>query len=246
VSPTIIAGVRFLVSVTDLVEAADAAGAGAEIIDVKDPGAGSLGEAPPERVQAIRDIVPSHLPVSAALGDGPFEAHTVTRAAVLLSACGAKYVKVGLRNTNRRMALDMLRAIRGGLPPDCGLIAVGFADFELARCLDPAELPALTAAAGADGCLVDTLVKDGRGLLSWLDDAALSALVADCRARGLLCGLAGSLKAGDLPRIAAIRPDIVGVRGAACIGDRVSGRVSAERVAALARLLHDPVAARAQ
>ncbi len=229
---------RFLVSVTDLVEATDAASAGAEIIDVKDPGAGSLGEAPPERVRAIRDVVPCHLPVSAALGDGPFEADAVTRAAHLLSACGARYVKVGLRHTTGAAALDMLRAVRRGLPPHTALIAVGFADFARAGCPDPAELPALAAAAGADGCLVDTLVKDGRGLLDWLDELALAALVADCHARGLLCGLAGSLKASDLPRISSIRPDIVGIRGAACIGDRVAGRVSGDRVAALARCLH--------
>src|SRR5438552_3639873 len=39
----IIPRVRLLISVTDAAEAVDAAGAGADIIDVKDPGAGSLG-----------------------------------------------------------------------------------------------------------------------------------------------------------------------------------------------------------
>jgi len=226
--------VRLLISVTDAVEAADAAGAGADIIDVKDPGAGSLGRAPAEWVRAIRGVTPPHLPVSAALGDGPFEAHAVTRAALLLSECGAKYVKVGLRDTSRSAAVDTLRAVRGGLPPGTALIAVGFADAGRACCPDPATLPALAAAAGADGCLMDTAVKDGRGLFSWLDEAALIALVDDCHARRLLCGLAGSLEAGDLPRIAAVQPDIVGIRGAACLGDRVSGRISRDRVAALA------------
>ena len=105
------------------------------------------------------------------------------------------------------------------------------------------ELPALAAAGDADGCLLDTAVKDGRGLLDWLDEPALVAIRADCRARRLLCGLAGSLTALDLPRIRALQPDIVGFRGAACVGDRVSGRVSRERVAALASALRDPAAA---
>jgi (5-formylfuran-3-yl)methyl phosphate synthase len=229
--------VRLLISVTDAAEAADAVSAGAEIIDVKDPGAGSLGRAPADRVRAIRGITPAHVPVSAALGDGPFEAHAVTSAAFLLSECGANYVKLGLRDTTRSAALATLRAVRSGLPPRTALIAVGFADAGPACCPEPAELPALAAAAGADGCLVDTAVKDGRSLLDWLDETALMALVADCRARRLLCGLAGSLKAVDLPRISAVQPDIVGIRGAACVGDRVAGRISRDRVAALSRCL---------
>ena len=47
---------RLLISVTDAAEAVDAAGAGADIIDVKDPGAGSLGRAPAEWVRAIRSV----------------------------------------------------------------------------------------------------------------------------------------------------------------------------------------------
>jgi len=42
--------------VTNAAEAADAAGAGADIIDVKDPGAGSLARAPAEWVRAIRGV----------------------------------------------------------------------------------------------------------------------------------------------------------------------------------------------
>jgi (5-formylfuran-3-yl)methyl phosphate synthase len=229
---------RLLISVVDAAEATDAADAGAQIIDVKDPGAGSLGRAPADWVRAIRLVTPPHLPVSAALGDGPFEAHAVAHAAIVLSECGARYVKVGLRDTPSTAALDMLRTVRSALSPDTGLIAVGFADAHRAHCPDPLELPALAAAAGADGCLVDTAVKDGRGLLDWLDEAALGALVADCHARRLLCGLAGSLDASDLPRIAKVGPDIVGVRGAACVGDRVHGRVNRDRVAGLVRRLH--------
>lgn len=228
---------RLLVSVTDVAEAAEAAAGGAQIIDVKDPGAGSLGRAPADWVQAIRGVTPPQLPVSAALGDGPFEAQAVAGAASVLSACGARYVKVGLRNTPTSAALATLRAVRERLPAATGLIAVGFADAHRARCLLPFELAAVATAARADGCLLDTAVKDGRGLLEWLDEAALGAFVADCRARGLLSGLAGSLTASDIPRLAGARPDIVGVRSAACVGDRVHGRVSRERVAALARLV---------
>jgi hypothetical protein len=237
---------RLLVSVTDAAEAVDAAAGGAQIIDVKDPGAGSLGRAPADWVRAIRSVTSPHLPVSAALGDGPFETHAVTDAAIVLSGCGAKYVKVGLRDTTRSAALATLRAVRESLPPSTGLIAVGFADAHRARCPRPLEVPALAAAARADGCLLDTAVKDGRGLLTWLDEATLGAFVADCRARGLLCGLAGSLETTHIPRLASAGADLVGVRGAACVGDRVHGRISRERVAALAWLLRASARAAAE
>ncbi len=234
---------RLLISVLDATEAADAAAAGADIIDVKDPATGALGLPRPWDVREARRVTPPDRPVTAALGDGPFEPRAAARTARLLSESGAAYVKLGLRDTRVDDALATVRAVRAGLPPAVGLIVVGFADFRRARAPDPIDLPDLTAAAGAQGCLVDTAVKDGRGLLDWLTEPALRALLAACRARGLSCGLAGSLRAADLPRIAALAPDIVGIRGAACVGDRVHGRISGMRVAALVRALRgDPAA----
>jgi uncharacterized protein (UPF0264 family) len=223
-----------LISVTDVSEAAEAVAGGAGIIDVKDPGAGSLGRAPAAWVQAIRRATPRHVPVSAALGDGPFEAHAVAGAARALAGAGATHVKVGLRDASAGDAVATLREVRRQLPAATLLIAVGFADAGRSGAPDPAGLPAIAAAAGANGCLLDTGVKDGRGLLHWLDARALGAFVADCRGRGLLAGLAGSLRVVDVPAVLAVEPDIIGFRGAACVGDRVHGRVSRERVAALA------------
>jgi len=234
---------RLLISVTDGIEAADAAAAGADIIDVKDPATGALGLAHPATVREARRLTPPDRPVSVALGDGPFEPRAAAWTARLLSESGAAYVKLGLRNTQVEDALATLRAVRASLPAAVGLIVAGFADCRRAGAPDPLDLPDIAAAGGAQGCLVDTAVKDGRGLLDWLTEPALRALVAACRARGLSSGLAGSLRAADLFRIAAIAPDIVGVRGAACDGDRVHGRVSRARVAALGQALRgDPAA----
>ncbi|MGH7374102.1 MAG: (5-formylfuran-3-yl)methyl phosphate synthase [Candidatus Rokuibacteriota bacterium] len=228
---------RLLVSVVNMAEAIEAARGGAQIIDVKDPGAGALGAAPPSSIREVRDATPPGLPVSAALGDGPFEPRLAARAAALAAECGASFVKIGLRETSANQALDTLRAVRASLPPTVHLIVAGFADFRRAGSPDPLDLPLLAQAAGAQGFLADTAVKDGRGLLHWLDDTALRSLVTACRARGLLCALAGSLAPADLPLLAAIGPDIVGVRGAACAGDRAHGRVTRERVTALIRAL---------
>jgi uncharacterized protein (UPF0264 family) len=226
---------RLLVSVVDAGEARVAAAAGADVIDVKDPSRGALGEAAPHVVRAVREATPPHLPVSAALGDGPFLSAAAAARAEDAAASGALFVKLGLRATSIAAATASLRAARACLPDGVRLVVAGFADFGRAGAPPPRDLPALAAAAGAQGCLLDTAVKDGRGLFDWLDDAELRTFVLACRGHGLLSALAGSLRAQDLARLIPIGPDLVGVRGAACIGDRIGGRVDAERVRALVR-----------
>jgi (5-formylfuran-3-yl)methyl phosphate synthase len=224
---------RLLVSVVDAAEARVAAASGADIIDVKDPSLGALGEAAPAVVRAVRDVTPPHLPVSAALGDGPFAPASAAALAREAAASGAAFVKLGLAHTALADAAVSLRAARAALPAGVRLVVAGFADFVRAGSPGPAELPALAAAVGAEGCLLDTAVKDGRGLFHWLDEAALRQFVQACRERGLLSALAGSLRVEDVGRLGPIGPDLVGVRGAACVGDRVGGRVDGDRVRAL-------------
>lgn len=233
----IMPAVRLLVSVVDAAEASEAAAGGAHIIDVKDPVTGALGAATPRSVRRVRDATPPGLPVSAALGDGPFEPLSAAHAARLAAQCGAAFVKIGLRGMSTDRSLETVRSVRAGLPQRVRLIVAGFADFRRAGSPDPLVLPRLAQAAGAQGCLIDTAIKDGHGLFHWLDDVALRAFVATCRAHELLCALAGSLALTDLPRLARIGPDVIGVRGAACDGDRVHGRVSRQLVAALAAAL---------
>jgi uncharacterized protein (UPF0264 family) len=81
--------------------------------------------------------------------------------------------------------------------------------------------------------MLDTAVKDGRGLLEWLAPDALGSLVADAHAAGLQVALAGALRPEDLPVVRDTAADIAGVRSAACGDGRRSGPVDAARVRAL-------------
>jgi uncharacterized protein (UPF0264 family) len=124
------------------------------------------------------------------------------------------------------------------------LVAVAYADHP-AGSLAPRDVLAAAIAAGAHGFLVDTWVKDGRGLLDFSSLEGIGALSRRCREGGLLFALAGSLSRRSLARVAGLA-DVVGVRGAACRGGR-SGTVDARRVAALRRLAYpgEPAHARA-
>jgi (5-formylfuran-3-yl)methyl phosphate synthase len=228
---------RLLVSVVDGAEARAAATAGADIVDVKNPGEGSLGAPAPAVIADVRSSVPTALPVSAAIGDMPNLPGTAALAALGAAQSGATFVKVGLWGvTTEPDAVALLRAVREAVP---GAVVVAAAYADAARVphapLAPVLLPRVAQAARVDACLLDTAVKDGRGLLEWLSPATLTALVAEAHAAGLEVALAGALRAEDLPAIRDTGADVAGVRSAACHNGRRTGSLDPERVRALRR-----------
>jgi uncharacterized protein (UPF0264 family) len=229
---------KLLVSVVDAREARTAAAAGAEIVDVKNPAEGSLGAPSPAVIAGVRAAVPATLPVSAAIGDMPDLPGTAALAALGAASSGATFVKVGLWGVSaEREAVDLLRAVRDGLAnvPGAVVVAAAYADARrVAHApLAPELLPRVARAAGVGVCMLDTAIKDRRGLLEWLSREALTALVAEAHAEELEVALAGALRTEDLPVVAATGADIVGVRSAACGDGRRSGRIDAARVRAL-------------
>ena len=229
---------KLLVSVVDVDEARAAAAAGADVVDVKNPAEGALGAPSPAVIAGVRADVPAELPVSAAIGDMPNLPGTAALAALGAAQSGATFVKVGLWGVStERDAVDLLRAVRDGVAhvPGVTVVAAAYADARRVASapLAPELLPRVARAAGVGACLLDTAVKDGRGLLEWLSPGVLAALVADAHAGDLQVALAGALRAEDLPVVRATGADIAGVRSAACGDGRRSGPLDAARVRAL-------------
>jgi hypothetical protein len=227
---------HLLISIADISEVPAAVHGGADIIDVKDPAAGALGAPAAEILGAIRTELGAGHVVSAALGDTTTTGGTLSLAAVGAAALGVRYVKLGLATDQVGQAITLLRRLQQSVRlvnPACGVIAVGYADATQIGALPWRSLPEMGQAAGIEGCMIDTAVKNGQTLFDHCDESALAAWLVECRQMGLRCALAGSLRLADLPAIRRLAPDIAGFRGAACSGDRVNGRVSAERVAAL-------------
>ena len=243
---------RLLVSVVSAAEARAALAGGADIIDVKDPREGALGAPSPRTLAEVVAAVDGAAPVSVALGDLPDLPHTAALAACGAAKWGVDYVKLGLRGVqglDRAVVLvtavaDALGATAAdagaagaaaagagaaGVGP--GVIAAAYADGASADppAFDPALLPELVARTGIAGALIDTLVKDGRGLYGSLPEATVAELVAATRAAGGSFGVAGQLRAGQLGRVEA---DIVGVRSAVCRGGDRTASLDAELVAA--------------
>jgi uncharacterized protein (UPF0264 family) len=227
--------VRLLVSVTSAGEARLAVAGGVDVVDVKNPAEGSLGAPAPAVVEAVRAVVPAELPVSAAIGDMPHLPGTAALAALGAARSGASYVKVGLwGSATEDEAVALLSAVRdaAGVP----VIAAAYADAGRAPGLAPELLVAAARRAGVAGCLLDTAVKDGRGLFEWLAPEALTAMSAEAHEAGLEIALAGALRAEDLPAVRATGADIAGVRSAACRDGRRTGPLDPDRIASLRAL----------
>jgi (5-formylfuran-3-yl)methyl phosphate synthase len=227
---------RLLVSVTDADEARVAVEAGVDIVDVKNPAEGSLGAPGPGVIRRVREVVPPERPVSAAIGDLPNLPGTAALAALGAARSGAGYVKVGLWGTSvTDEAVGILRAVRDAVDRRAAVIAAAYADAERvpARPLPPGDVVEAARRAGVGGCLLDTAVKDGRGLFGWLTPEALDALVVEAHAAGLQMALAGALRGEDLRLVRATGADIAGVRAAACRDGRRMAPLDPERIGRL-------------
>src|SRR5439155_8527550 len=123
---------------------------------------------------------------------------------------------------------------RAGTDVGARLVLVAYADWRRAESLAPARVVAVAAVVGAAGVLLDT-VNEGVPLFAIEPLASLAAWVAAAHAARLFAALAGGLSGSDFVRARALGADLVGVRGAACVGGR-TGRVSRARVAALRAL----------
>lgn len=225
-----------LVSVRDGAEAAAAVTGGAAIIDVKEPLRGPLGAASAATAAAVAVAVAGRAPWTLAcgeLGAGPAAKVVHAAMAALPRGCArpaaAKAGPAGLSLAEWRCAFA---AFAGALPADVEPVCVAYADWQAARAPQPTALVAAAAAAGCRMLLVDTFDKTGPGIL---DSAAaeLPAWIGAARAAGMAVALAGRLTREDFPRAAALEPDIVAVRSAACGGGRL-GRVERALVAAAA------------
>jgi (5-formylfuran-3-yl)methyl phosphate synthase len=236
---------RLLVSVRSAVEAAAAVNGGACIIDAKEPLRGSLGRVSPPVLREIADRVPGEIPLSVALGDlgSVAEVRDVLSELDLEPRPGGTLLKVGLlQGSSGHMIVDLLaEAVGVGESLRCRprLIAVAYADHARAGLPPPDTVARHAIASGCRGVLLDTAVKDGQGLLSWIAPAGLGSWVARLRRAGLLTALAGSLDKHSFASVLAAHPDVIGVRGAACSGGR-NGIVETSQVHALAAMLTDP------
>jgi uncharacterized protein (UPF0264 family) len=246
---------RFLASVRNCEEAHLAASLGAELIDLKDPSQGALGAvdtAEQRRIVAqLGSVGGWRPPLSATVGDLPFEPGVLERAIRLTAACGVDIVKFGIYASGETARLGLRELDRRlAEPPSAQLVALLLADR-----LDGLDEVLFLARAvlqvrGVKGVMLDTAAKGSRAraLPDVLDCADLTRFVAEVHECGGFAGLAGSLGIEHVAPLVATGADILGFRGALCGGSRtealaepaflgVHGRLKAARASSRAAVL---------
>lgn len=220
---------RLLASVATLGEAELALGAGADLIDLKDPAAGALGAWPLTGLAAAVALVAGRRPVSATVGDLPPEPSVLAAAARATAATGVDIVKLGFfpGADHRDLAQALAPTARGGIRLVAVLMADTAPDLTVADSL---------AAAGFFGVMLDTADKASGGLLRHQPVHDLARFVADAQAHGLRVGLAGSLRLEDVAVLTPLGPDFLGFRGALCHAGRGSA-MDGQRLSELRRTL---------
>jgi uncharacterized protein (UPF0264 family) len=222
--------IRLLASVRDVAEALSAARHGADLIDCKEPSQGALGSLPESTIRAIVRALRDGgvtLPVSATIGDVPMSAlsHIVERVQAVAS-CGVDYVKVGIeRRPGAPAVLDALSRSR------CAVVPVFIAD----EGIDPALL-ARALRLSFPALMLDSADKTRGSLFERLSPTEIAAFVGLVRDSGAMAGLAGSLRAADVPALVAAAPSFGGFRSALC-EHRRDGALDPARLRALAATL---------
>jgi len=215
---------KLLVSPINREEAIIASRGGADIVDVKNPKEGSLGANFPWVIRDIKEVVNGRQPISATIGDFNYKPGTAALAALGAAAAGADYIKVGLYDIQTEaQALELLTKITRAVKdydPSKKVVASGYSDYKRINSISPLLLPAVAAEAGVDVVMVDTGIKDGKSTFEFMDEKELTEFTNLAHEHGLENAIAGSLKFEDLPVLERIGPDIIGVRGMVCGGDR--------------------------
>ena len=212
---------QLLVSPSSLEEAERALAA--DIIDVKRPAEGSLGANFPWVIRAIRAMTDK--PISAAIGDFDNRPGGAALTALGAAVSGADYIKCGLMVETEDQAGALCEAVTRAVKddyPEKKVVIAAYSDFERLGTVSPFAVVPLAAAAGADLVMIDTGKKDGRSTFEFMDEAMLTRFVELGHEAGLGVALAGSLVFDDLPALRRIAPEIIGVRGMVCGGDRTA------------------------
>jgi uncharacterized protein (UPF0264 family) len=210
---------QLLVSPASIEEAKDALAA--DIVDVKRPEEGSLGASFPWIIRAIKDLI--NKPVSAAIGDFDYKPGGAALTALGAAAAGADYIKIGLMFKGKDEAGEMIRAVVRAVKdtyPEKSVVIAAYSDWKRLSTISPFDLIPIASKEGADITMVDTGIKDGESTFKFMNETDLIRFTSLNKEFGLKTAIAGSLKFDDIPLLKKINPDIIGVRGMVCGGDR--------------------------
>lgn len=213
---------QLLVSVQNVREAQLARSLGVPWIDLKNPALGSLGR--PDLLTARKVAAELKRTETSDVGQtsvalGELRTLQIAAARELMGMFPVS--KIGLAglgalggpNRALRNQLDTLLAQRCD---GSELVLAIYADHQRAGAPKPEAVIELARQFQMRYVLIDTFIKDGRGLFQWLDAVQLQNLNEQAAEIGASLVIAGSLQTTDWSQLDQLGSIIVGVRGGVC------------------------------
>ena len=204
---------------------------GVDYIDCKNPLEGSLGANFPWIIKEMKSLIHpnSSQLLSATIGDFPNLPGSASLAALGAAVSGADVIKIGLKESTTEddcvyLMKGVVKAVKN-YNENIKVVVAGYADrIRMKTSPDFLLLPNIAAKSGADIVMLDTFIKDGKGLFDFLSIEQLKFFKNKAKELNLDVALAGYLMKDSLPMIKEIMPDIIGVRSIVCEGyDRNNG-----------------------
>jgi len=204
-----------------------------DYVDCKNPIEGSLGANFPWIIKKMKNLIPQNSSqlLSATIGDFPNLPGSASLAALGAAVSGADIIKIGLKESTTEddcvyLMKGVVKAVKT-YNENIKIVVAGYADrIRMNSSPDFLLLPNIAAKSGADIVMLDTFIKDGKGLFDFLSVEQLKLFKNKAKKLNLEVALAGYLMKDSLPLIKKIMPDIIGVRSIVCEGyDRNNGTI---------------------
>ncbi|MFW9898162.1 MAG: (5-formylfuran-3-yl)methyl phosphate synthase [Candidatus Thorarchaeota archaeon] len=238
--------IKLLISPKNIEGAKVAVDSKIDYIDCKNPSEGSLGANFPWIIKRMKELIPSNSSqlLSAAIGNFPNLPGSASLAALGAAVSGADIIKVGLKgpkNDNQGIKLmkNVVKAVKD-YNNDIKVVAAGYADRSRINTSPKfLEIPTIAAESGSDIAMLDTYIKDDRGIFDFLSMEELITFKEKANKLNLRVALAGNIMKKDILKIRQISPDIIGVRRAVCEDlDRNNGMIKKSLIESLKRELY--------
>ncbi len=132
-------------------------------------------------------------------------------------------MKIGLAFDGQEKARDVIGAVVKAVKdefPEKYVVIAAYSDYQRMHSISPFEMAPIAAECGADVAMVDTGIKDRQSTFAFMNEDDLRSFTEGNKELGLRTAIAGALKFEDIDALRRINPDIIGVRGMVCGGDR--------------------------
>ena len=199
----------FLASVKDIDEATIASTIDIDILDLKNINDGALGFVGMELISKVKNLLPKNI-LSVTMGNdvNPNNDINIKNLKMVVEE-EINYLKIGL--FDEKYLLEHQIILKKINFKKTKPICVMFADqrFDLNNIEKLIDI-------GYQGIMIDTCYKNSKSIVDLLSQKEIKDFLKRVKARGMVCGLSGSLKLKHIAMLKELNPDFLGFRGQLC------------------------------